>query len=138
MRSSNRPGDGQRRKLSSMASIEQQIAGLKPSIAPRSRHRDAVLDRVSESSESLSQRTRVARVTVALSCLLIVISPAIAALTRIEAPAPQTADQANSDALRLSEQNRLSFDWALVDVFEKFRDDTSAAINQPSPVVVDR
>ncbi|MCO8123939.1 hypothetical protein NHH03_19500 [Stieleria sp. TO1_6] len=101
--------------------VEQQIAALGRSITPSSNHRDKVLRRASDASVRTRSKRRSAQIVVVMSLLLLVVSPLIGVLTRIEPPGPATAEQANQEALRHAAENRMSFDWALVDVFEKFR-----------------
>lgn len=101
-------------------SIERRIAGLSGSIRPRERLRDEVLQSAADSVGKSNSRLRSAQVTVTLSILLLVIAPLLGALTRVKAPMPATARQANSAALRHAEVHQISFDWALVDIFDRF------------------
>lgn len=103
------------------SAVESQIAALGGAIVSRRRHRDQMLERASESVMRSNSKRHSAKVVAAISIGLILISPLISALTRIEAPIPQTAERANAAALRHAETNRMSFDWALVDIFDQFR-----------------
>jgi hypothetical protein len=102
--------------------IERQLAKLGGSIHPISGHRDQMLQRASESVVRSRSKLRTAQVAIAMSVLLIVISPIIGALTRVKVSSPPTADQANAEALQHARESQLSFDWALVDVFNRFRE----------------
>ena len=103
-------------------SIERQIAALGGSIGPGHRHRDEMLDNASDSVGRSCSKLRSAQVAIALSFVLLVVSPLLGMLTRVQAPVPATAKQANSAALQRAEENQMSFDWALVDVFSRFRE----------------
>ncbi len=103
------------------AFIERQIAQMRGSITSRNGLRGRVLEEASESVGQMRRKVRSAKVTIMMSILLVVVSPLIGALTRIEPPAPQTAASANAAALPHAEAGRMSFDWALVDVFSQFR-----------------
>ena len=102
--------------------VERQIAALRGSISAGRGHRDHLLEQASESVGRQSCKLRSARVTIVLSVLLVLVSPVIGALTRVKPPAPPTAEQANSAALRHAKASRMSFDWALVDLFSQFRE----------------
>ena len=104
------------------AAVEQQLAMLQDAITPGDGHRSRVLETTSDSVTRHRGKVRSAKVTIALSLLLIAVSPLIGALTKIPKPAAQTADRAQADALRHAEAGRMSFDWALVDVFNRFRE----------------
>lgn len=101
--------------------IAAQVAALGGAITPSRRHRDRVLEQASDSVVQLKGKVRSAKVVIAMSILLVLVSPLIGAMTRVKAPAPQTAERANAAALRHAEASQLSFDWALVDVFSRFR-----------------
>ena len=103
-------------------SIERQIAALGGSIVPGNRHREEMLDRASDSVGRSNSKLRSAQVAIALSLVLLVLSPLLGVLTRVQAPVPVTAKQANSAALQHAEENQMSFDWALVDIFSRFRE----------------
>lgn len=103
------------------AFVESQLAMLAGSISPGRRHRQRVLEEANDSVGRLRGKKRTAQVIVALSVVLILVSPLIGALSRIDAPGPQRAADANAAALRHAEASRLSFDWALVEIFDQFR-----------------
>ena len=118
--------DGRREDRNQHA-IEQQIASLGGSIAARQTHRQAVLEQASDSVDRMQGKRRTAQVVVMMSVVLILVSPLLGALSRVDAPSPQTAADTNAAALRHAEANRLSFDWALVELFDQFR------VNKRSP-----
>lgn len=103
-------------------SVERQIAMLGGSIRANNRHRDAMLRQASESVVRSGSRLRSAQVVIGLSLALLVISPLLGALTRVEVRLPPTAWQTNAEALGRAQEDHLSFDWALVDVFTQFRE----------------
>ena len=105
------------------AAILRQIAALAGSIQPGPRHRDQMLESVSDCVGRSRSKSRSAKLVVVLSLSLIVISPVLSLLTQFRAPVPQTAEQANVAALHRAEAKRMSFDWALVDIFSQFRED---------------
>lgn len=107
-------------------SVERQLAMLGGSINAKSGHRDEMLQRASESVVRSRSKLRSAQVAVGMSVLLIVISPIIGALTRVQVSSPPTAKQANAEALDRARESQLSFDWALVDVFSRFRESKRA------------
>ncbi|QEG02511.1 hypothetical protein Mal15_66320 [Stieleria maiorica] len=104
------------------ASVERQIAALGGAILPGRRHRDEVLEHTSDSVGRTRNQRRTVQVTLVMALLLVLGSPLISALTRVQPPRPQTADQTNAAALRHAEASQMSFDWALVDIFRQFRE----------------
>lgn len=102
--------------------VERQIAMLGGAIRPSGRHRNAMLRQASESVVRSHSKFRSAQVAIGMSLLLVLISPLIGALTRIEVPMPPTAWQANAEALDRAQETGMSYDWALVDVFTRFRE----------------
>lgn len=104
------------------AAVERQIAALGDAILPGRRHRDQLLEHASDAAGRSRHKMRISKLVIVLSLVLVLISPALGALTRMQPPPPQTAEQVNAAALRNAESMQMSFDWALVDLFNQFRE----------------
>ncbi|KAA5544547.1 hypothetical protein FYK55_09505 [Roseiconus nitratireducens] len=105
--------------------VENQIAELMGAIGPGSRHRDETMARVSECVGRSHSMRRSAHVAVAVSILLMVSSPLISSLTKLQAPKPPTSEEVNLATLRHAETYQTSYDWALVEIFRSLRPKSS-------------
>lgn len=102
--------------------VENQIASLAGSIRSSERHRQRFLEQASDTLDRKHTKAYSAKVILAFCVALVAVSPLIQRATRVNVPKPPTATQANAEALRHAEAQHMSFDWALVDVFERFRE----------------
>ena len=116
----------QNRRLSvdahNIARLESRIADLGRSIQISPRHRQRTLSQVSDSTRQKHGKKRAVWVYVYLSVALVLVSPLSGWLSRVESVSPQTSQRVQNDALQRAETSRLSFEWALADVFAQFRE----------------
>jgi hypothetical protein len=105
-----------------VARLERQLADLGGSIVARDPLREETLRRGEQSNEFSRGRKFSARWVIAASITLMMLSPWIAAATRLPVPKSPSARQVNEAALQYARQRGLTFDWALVDVFETLRE----------------
>lgn len=102
--------------------IERQIASLGGGITiSNHRLRQRVLDRAADGNFVEQNRKRTAKLVVTLAALMLLVSPVVAIILRLQIPKSPDAHAVNQAALRQADQSRVSFDWALVDVFKKLR-----------------
>lgn len=101
--------------------IERQIASLAPSITVGESSRDQMLDRARDSSTLDRGRKKTAQSIIIASLMVIVISPLIGSLTRVDVPSNSSAEEVHQLSLRDAEKKRQTFSWSLVDFFSQSR-----------------
>ncbi|MCD0458357.1 hypothetical protein [Roseiconus lacunae] len=102
--------------------IESQLASLGRSINVSESHRDRVLEQASQHLVRANSHKRGMQVALAVAIVLLLVSPLISQLTRgMKARPAATASQVQAEAMKMSDAEQMSFDWALVHLFDQFR-----------------
>lgn len=107
----------QRRAEQRVAALGRRLLESQPPVREFPRC-GRMLQQASESDGRRRDRKRLYQIVIAASLMLIALSPVIAMLTRVQPPKAATSAETQEAALQHSRATRMSFDWALVEIFQ--------------------
>ena len=120
------------RATSEVRSLEQTLGNLAHCVRTNSiektQHRDQLLNRFQQSFLLGRCRVRVWQASLAALVLLVAFSCLLGWLTTSRQPTALTSQQAQQEAVRLSRQTGVSLDWALVDIFQRSKEQKSRQV----------